>query len=858
MKYQERKKWKKTLMSVLAILLAITLVISMVAPFVAHGAVAHTTVSAIPVDANTVSEISSSPIAARVGQDKFQIEWDAGFDDGSSRGAYITQEYMPLHGIITNLGESFRGELQVISYQTSYYDYSPNGYRDRYAMYYQEIELGQGASKTIDMEIGMNSVYKYIEICLVDESGDVLYRDFEYLSAKSPETRVMAVLSGQPSALKYLSDMNLPNAGHGKVSYTEGSNFADYNFTVYLDENTFPKSASVMRNFDVLIVDDFDMNGLSQTQKDALHQWLKDGGVLILGTGVHGMKVLPSVDFLFGSEVSGVTQLDGLENVWGQKITISEEVMVSNIISEELETLWEQDGQAIISKMPEGKGVVYVMHMALSLAPMMNMKESREIIGLLALDYLDFTNDGNTYYYDYKRYIAERFPAIESHTMILVIGIISLYVFLVGPVLYFILKRKDKRERGWVIIPAMAFIFMSIVFFATRGSGYSVGMIRTVGLVELDDSSTIGAAELGIAVKGAEQGDVVLSAPTKLPINIASDDYYYYGYDSVPACIYKVLSGGEETSITFVDNSSWATNYFTTETVVDMGGNLTSTIIPDSAGFSGRLTNGTQKDFSDVFVYANGYIISLGEMKSGSSVDVTFEDAYQYHELYRLQDQIRNDVRNGIYSRREGFEKHYNYSLLQSRVDNSWRNISFADENAVWIYALSNDTVVDSGLYLNGQRVASSDTIMYCQKFDFDLSIIESFRMSFNGQFSGEGGVDYYRDYQGTYVLMAYQSTVAHGVYQLPEDIRIREIEMKVDTPYSYMEAPEEIEILNMATDSWEKIENGDILSANGAKRVSDYISVKNEIMIRFDAQEYREMSVPQLIVEGGGIYAGD
>ena len=38
----------------------------------------------------------------------------------------------------------------------------------------------------------------------------------------------------------------------------------------------------------------------------------------------------------------------------------------------------------------------------------------------------------------------------------LILGIIILYMILIIPVLYFILKRKDKREYTWWIIPAIA------------------------------------------------------------------------------------------------------------------------------------------------------------------------------------------------------------------------------------------------------------------------------------------------------------------------------------------------------------------------------------------------------------------
>src|SRR5690606_11370351 len=60
--------------------------------------------------------------------------------------------------------------------------------------------------------------------------------------------------------------------------------------------------------------------------------------------------------------------------------------------------------------------------------------------------------------------VNELFPSFRVSAPI-ILGIIILYMILIIPVLYFILKKKDKREYTWWIIPAFA-VVTSIAIFA--------------------------------------------------------------------------------------------------------------------------------------------------------------------------------------------------------------------------------------------------------------------------------------------------------------------------------------------------------------------------------------------------------
>ncbi len=76
-------------------------------------------------------------------------------------------------------------------------------------------------------------------------------------------------------------------------------------------------------------------------------------------------------------------------------------------------------------------------------------------------------------YYHYSS--MSNFPPLGMGTVKLLLGLLAVYIFIVGPVLYLVLKKLDKREKGWIAIPALAAVFVAAVFAVSRTSLYGKG-----------------------------------------------------------------------------------------------------------------------------------------------------------------------------------------------------------------------------------------------------------------------------------------------------------------------------------------------------------------------------------------------
>ena len=159
MKYQEKQKRKRTAAAVIALLIVLAMVAGLVTPFIAYAAPVSTQTVTM-TNGGTTGTAQATPSTwqeKEFGQEQFTLDVVVGFD-----GEYIVGKTAPLKGIITNNGAPFRGELQAKAYtfeDTGWYG-TKSGAAE-YAIFYQELELLQGASQKIDMELNMGTIQRF-------------------------------------------------------------------------------------------------------------------------------------------------------------------------------------------------------------------------------------------------------------------------------------------------------------------------------------------------------------------------------------------------------------------------------------------------------------------------------------------------------------------------------------------------------------------------------------------------------------------------------------------------------------------------------------------------------------------------
>lgn len=840
MKYHQKQKMKQKIFAVIALVIALIMVLSLMTPVFAAAPTAQN-VEVTDTDVTELSEGLKQEQEKTIGGEHFSLDLQVGFDN-----SYIVEKVAPLTATLTNNGAAFQGEFQVKVYT---YENTDSGFQ-KYALYSQKLELPEGATKQVSMELGLNTVRRNMEVSLVDESGNVVFRKYVPVDALSPETVAVGVLSEQPAQVQYLAGLDLSE----KTS------------VFFLDRDTFPVSENVMDNFTVLIIDDFDTATLGDAQKKAMKNWVDHGGLLVLGTGVQAQKVLSGLDFVDVS-INGAQSVSGVSALDGTALSLSAPLTVAGIFAEKASVKWEENGTPLTSLMPYGGGYVMLNHFALGLAPFANMPQQTAVLKGLCNGLYDAAGENaGEEITNRLRYNADSFPSVAGNSMVAIFLVVGIYIVLAGPVMYIVLKKKDRREWGWITIPVLSVVFLGVVFMLAGRSAYHNGMISTRAIVEMEQDSSIGESKIAMAVKVPGSGDVNLRSELPIPVQPQVDSGWYDGNGKAEEMDYKVTTG-DGTNITFYNNMAWETNYVSASTTLELGGSVSSSVAFDGEKVVGTVTNGTSVNFMDAYLKLDYVYIPLGELPAGETMEVSYDLSTEninarYGE--RLTNLVTGDdttvwdqVQNGTITEERGYTLLRQEELIEilhnwdETEQSQWENSQITYE----FFGFSDMPIFDSVKYLNGKPARENCLSMFHTVGTKDLSREKSFDLPFTVlPETTEQAVNYgvyYDDWNNFCEVNNYMDTDQEVIlrYTVGEGVRIDEIQFAFDEDY-YSGMYADPQVYNVKTGQWE-----DFVETPYAPG-EDYINEERVVQFKMYLEPNAYTHAPRMRVKGGGLYA--
>lgn len=218
----------------------------------------------------------SKQATVAAGGPTFQVK--AGFD-----GRYRDGNWVPLQVSLSNTGPDFSGILSINA-SSAYSQYArPAGPGS--LSYRVPITLPGGAQKQVTVYVPLyNSAYNGQSfgstiVSLLDSAGHVVGTQAGRLNPVGPNDVLVGVLSDQSTSFGPLSSVSLPSQGSLVVS-------------VPLDAGTMPTIAAVLKNFDLIVLDNFTTSTLSKEQLESLQSWVNSGGALIVVGGPEWRQTL--------------------------------------------------------------------------------------------------------------------------------------------------------------------------------------------------------------------------------------------------------------------------------------------------------------------------------------------------------------------------------------------------------------------------------------------------------------------------------------------------------------------------------------------------------------------------------------
>ena len=393
------------------------------------------------------------------------MDVQAGYD-----GFYKANALMPVVVTVANDGAPIEGELRIIQGSST----------DR-VLYNVPISLPTQSNKRVFMYIYPEGFSTDIEVNLVDENGRSLLKvESDPVRQLMQDSLLYGVVTPQPGNLDYLQDVT---GGRGEAA------------VAYLNLDDLPDLPPAWNGLDVLVLHDVDTGQLSASQMDALTAWLNTGGQLVVTGGIGWQKTATALADMLPVTISGseaVADLPALQTAIGEPFRDPGPYLVTTSSLTNGEMLLHEDGLPLLAQRPFGQGSVTFLALDPSLAPLLDWAGSKVLWGLVADTIPMGLPWGNGFQNGWAAVNAvTSLPTLAMPPVLQLAGYLLIYILVIGPLNYWILKRKNRRELAWITIPMIVLFFSGLAYltgFQLKGNDTIINQMSVaVGEAGSDD-----------------------------------------------------------------------------------------------------------------------------------------------------------------------------------------------------------------------------------------------------------------------------------------------------------------------------------------------------------------------------------
>jgi hypothetical protein len=586
------------------------------------------------------------------------MQADVGFNEDYREG-YWTPVYVTLN----NNGANFRGTLSINVFAgqpraTSPSFPSPWNFQ-------RPVVLPAGSRQHLTLYVPFylgNLPPRGVIVTLMGANGQTLATQ-----AVPATTQLYSVQMGE-LLIGELSGQD-PNAGFGLLKSLSLPNQQSSFDVIGLNAATLPANATVLKNFDVLILANFDTRTLNAQQVMALQTWVNQGGTLIEVGGADWQRTLaPLPATLRLVTINGTTTIPQGTRLAPAStpytlppqspldkrppVTLPTSVAASTAIlstqnafssNEIVSSYTSVDGTPVplIVKARQGQGTILYLAVDPSLAPLATWSGTQALWRSLLLYALGdkFLIPNTVATYDSgpgqvltRGGILTMLQPQSSLGPWIIIVLLLGYVVLLGPIRLLIVKHMKRPQLwGWRIFAGSALVFSLLSFglaYYQKGAALTDDSISLVQINQGTSSAHI-TTYMGIYVP--YQGDYTLRTPNADLIEPVSNTLLLNSPLSIP-------NGDGQASFTYDPNGTamkmsnlgpWTYHPAVMEQDRQLHGGLTSQLMISNDQLVGTITNTMTTALSDAYVLLPRSFVRIGDIAAGETQRVDL----QLHEV---------------------------------------------------------------------------------------------------------------------------------------------------------------------------------------------------------------------------------
>ncbi|MBP1153794.1 MULTISPECIES: hypothetical protein [unclassified Paenibacillus] len=543
--------------------------------------------------------VGAAPVSSGV-----ELQIQAGIDGKTKEGRWF-----PVKFTLTSPSEDISGDLVVQMV-------NPSGGKD--ITYVKHIELPKQSTKSVWMSLpgmALNNRNNVVKLYQGSSDGGTLVpiaKGNDYIETTVMRSTQVGVLARDPDTLNFLSLLN-----------TQG-----YDVSVsHLDIADLPTETMMLDSLDVIAMNDVASDQLGPEQVQAIHGWVARGGSLILAGGAGYSKTAKAFESLSPVTYQGtasLSQLTSFESLAAKELKLTEPFTVSSAAVKSGDVLAQEGQVPLLVQREVEKGRVWYVGYDLALQPLASWTGNAVLWEQVLQPQLVASNPKNggqnhmmNRYWDLQ-YILDFFPSMNPPSFFLLLTLFLVYVLLAAPLLYILLKKMDKREWAWVVIPVLS-IVSSLGIFAAGASDKSSIMTHTLNTLELSGSGQ-GTRSAATAVFVPSGGTYELQLPKSAQVVSFNDRRGSMNQNGQLAGTTDqyLFMEPEATRLAWTDVPYWSVRKALIEHAESEPlGKFEVVASINNNGIKGEVTNQTKSDLTNVNVFYNRQLFAIGDLKAG-------------------------------------------------------------------------------------------------------------------------------------------------------------------------------------------------------------------------------------------------
>lgn len=737
---------------------------------------------------------------------------------------------VPVNIEVENKGEKIDGQLEVRV---------PASAPNTYDAFVSEVNIGANEKRTVTIPINMPDNVLKIQVVLKQGENIIKQNNVLVSNGRVSEADLfMGVLTDDFNSLTIRSlDFTSLNNSNNKMR-----DRVNKTISVPLELDSLVRSPKNISSLDAIVINNYNTSNLKKEQYENLSTWVENGGILVIGSGENAAKTIGNLDKeFFNINYNGTKDINGYT--------------LARLNLKDSEVKLQEGEDPLIYLVHKGKGKVYVAAFDLGNK---NIAAKDKVMNVwkesLGNDFVNkasilHTNRGSFVPYGIEE-LTNNVPYKDNFNIGLLVIIFISYALIVGIIIYIIMKKLNKREWLWGIIPIIAIAFSLTLYILGSSTRIKDIVLNQVNIIISDKNGTsqvVGYAGIGSKYKN----DLTVQEPTGTTLQNYTNDNYRENADTnnFTKLGTKTVYRQNNSYFEFKQLAALSMKKFDISGHKEMVPTIDAHLNYNSQKLSGKIKNTLGYDIKELLVVSYNTVWEVGAIKANEEKEIESK-SYSASGLEVYGENLREKYYNQ-YKFKSGNKENKEEFKDILRLGNLIASIGEINPKKESTYLLAvTDVPVDYGFDFGGKSVSKYDTTALIQDLDIDFTDKDGNLDYPLGYFKGE-----ISDINEN-IDIDTQNNAIHGSGELILDYTINKDINLLDLKVGYVENPHRkssgfkgsVYIYNYEKNQYNPINY--MVNGESIKNPTEYIK-DGKVRVKMQCNNEDGIGIPQITVKG-------